>query len=216
MMDYVLKDIIDSPRLPDYVNELQQYLLREEANRKNFYKNVRDDEKLEFINGEVICSSPAREKHTIVVYNLMSIFKKYTRKNKSGVVRGEKSLVRLRRNDFEPDVCFFRREIADSFDDDTMFYPVPDFVVEVLSESTEKRDRGIKFIDYAINGVKEYWLADYKKQLIEQYFLEDENFVLAEKVQHGTIRCNVLEGLEIPLKAIFYEEENELFLREMI
>ena len=215
-MDCILKDIIDSPRLPDYVNELQQYLLQEEANRKSFYKNVRDDEKSEFINGEVVYSSPAREKHTMVVYNLMSIFKKYTRKNKSGVVRGEKSLVRLRRNDFEPDVCFFRREIADSFDDDTMFYPVPDFVVEVLSESTEKRDRGIKFIDYAINGVKEYWLADYKKQLIEQYFLEDENFVLAEKVQHGTIRCNVLEGLEIPLKAIFDEEENELFLREMI
>ena len=215
-MDYILKDIIDSPKLPNYVNELQQYLLQEEANRCNFYTTVRDDEKAEFINGEIIYHSPARHKHTLVINNLSYIFTKYVRTNKSGIITGEKSLVRLRRNDFEPDVCFFRREIADSFDDDTMFYPVPDFVVEVLSESTEKRDRGIKFIDYAINGVKEYWLADYKKQLIEQYFLEDENFVLAEKVQHGTIRCNVLQGLEIPLKAIFDEEENELFLREMI
>ena len=215
-MDNVLKDIIDSPKLPDYVDELQQYLLQEEAKRTAFYENVSDDEKAEFINGEVICSSPARDKHTVIVNNLSSIFIRFARKNKAGVVRGEKSLVRLRRNDFEPDVYFFRKEIADTFNDDTMFYPVPDFVVEVLSDSTEKRDRGVKFVDYALNGVKEYWLVNYKNQFIEQYFLEKEVFVLAEKVQHGTVRCLVLEGLEIPLKAIFNEEHNELFLREMI
>jgi Uma2 family endonuclease len=215
-MDNVLKDIIDSPKLPDYVDELQQYLLQEEAKRTAFYENVSDDEKAEFINGEVIFSSPARDKHTVIVYNLSSIFIRFARKNKAGVVRGEKSLVRLRRNDFEPDVCFFRKEISDTFIDDTMFYPVPDFVVEVLSDSTEKRDRGVKFVDYALNGVKEYWLVNYKNQFIEQYFLEKEVFVLAEKVQHGTVRCLVLEGLEIPLKAIFNEEHNELFLREMI
>jgi len=106
-MDNVLKDIIDSPKLPDYVDELQQYLLLEEAKRTAFYENVSDDVKAEFINGEVICSSPARDKHTVIVYNLSSIFIRFARKNKAGVVRGKKSLVRLRRNDFEPDVCFF-------------------------------------------------------------------------------------------------------------
>ncbi|MEJ7680481.1 MAG: hypothetical protein WKG06_22040 [Segetibacter sp.] len=69
-MDNVLKDIIDSPKLPDYVNELQQYLLLEEAKRNNFYENVRDDEKAEFINGEVIFSSPLKDKHTVVVFDL--------------------------------------------------------------------------------------------------------------------------------------------------
>ena len=162
-------------------------MLQEEAKRTAFYENVSDDEKAEFINGEVICSSPARDKHTVIVYNLSSILIRFARKNKAGVVRGEKSLVRLRRNDFEPDVCFFRKEISDTFIDDTMFYPVPDFVVEVLSDSTEKRDRGVKFVDYALNGVKEYWLVNYKNQFIEQYFLEKEVFVLAEKVQRGTV-----------------------------
>ena len=122
-MDHVLKDIIDSLKLLGYVNELQQYLLQEEAKRNVFYENVRDDEKAEFINGEVIYSSPALEKHTAVVYNLGSILNRFTRKNKSGAVRGEKSLVRLRRNDFKPDICFLRKEIADVFNDDTMFYP---------------------------------------------------------------------------------------------
>jgi len=64
-MDHVLKDIIDSPKLPDYVNELQQYLLLEEAKRNTFYENLRDDEKAEFINGEVIYHSPAKHEKRI-------------------------------------------------------------------------------------------------------------------------------------------------------
>jgi Uma2 family endonuclease len=214
-MDDVLKNILDSPKLPDYVEELQHYLLLEEVNRNAFYENIRDDQKVEFINGQTVMSSPSKEKHTVVVSNLKSVLQKFARKNKLGVVRGEKSLVRLRRNDFEPDVCFFRKEIAETFNDETMLYPVPDFIAEVLSDSTQARDRGIKFEDYALNGVKEYWLINYKNQFVEQYFLEDAEFVLNEKVQHGTIRCKVLEGLEIPLEAIFDEEANERFQSQM-
>ncbi|HEX8461477.1 MAG TPA: Uma2 family endonuclease [Segetibacter sp.] len=214
-MDHLLKDILDSPKLPDYVEELKTYLLEEEIKRNTFYKEVRDDEKAEFINGEIICHSPAKYKHTLIVGNLNYIFTKFVRRNKTGVVTSEKSLVKLRRNDFEPDICFFRKEISDTFHPDTMFFPVPDFVVEVLSSNTEKRDRGVKFVDYALNGVKEYWLVDADKQFVEQYLLDKESFILAEKVQHGTIRCEVLKGLEIPLNAIFDEDANEAFQNEL-
>ena len=214
-MDRLLKDIIDSPKLPDFVNELQQYLLQEEAKRNAFYENIRDDEKVEFINGEVVHHSPAKHKHTLIISYINYILIKFVRKKKLGVVTSEKSLIKLRRNDFEPDICFFRKEVADSFEPDTMFYPAPDFVVEVLSSTTEKRDRGIKFIDYALNGVKEYWLADPDKKSIEQYILEGDIFILKEKIEHGTVRCKVLNGLEIPVNAIFDEEGNEKFIREM-
>ena len=214
-MDNVLKDILESPKLPDYVEELQQYLLQEEAKRNVFYENIRDDEKAEFINGQVVYHSPAKEKHNLAVDNLKDIFRHFLRNNKLGVVRGEKALVKLRRNDFEPDICFFRKEVAETFVPDTMFYPVPDFVVEVLSSSTEKIDRGVKFVDYALNGVKEYWLVDADKKVVEQYILDNESFVLAEKVQHATVRCKVLAGLEIPLEAIFDEDANGNFLREL-
>lgn len=214
-MDSVLKDILDSPKLPNYVKELQQYLLQEEFKRNAFYENVRDNEKAEFINGEIVYHSPAKQKHLAVVENLGNILSKFVRKNKAGIVRREKALVKLRRNDCEPDICYFRKELADTFDANTMFFPAPDFVVEVLSSSTEKIDRGIKFEDYALNGVKEYWLVDADKKAVEQYLLEDESFVLAEKVQHGTVKCKVLDGLEIPLIAIFDEEANERFLDEI-
>lgn len=211
-MDTLLKDILLSPKLPDYIQEMQEYLQHEQEKRNEFYEIVRDDEKAEFINGEIVYHSPAKHKHTVLIEHIGNILSRYVRKQKLGIITREKALVQLRRNDFEPDICFFRKEVADQFVPETMFYPAPDFVAEVLSSSTESKDRGIKFIDYALNGVKEYWIVDPNHKFIEQYFLEGEKFVLAEKVRHGTICCKVIAYLEIPLAAIFNDDENESFL----
>lgn len=215
MMDTVLTSLLQSPKLPDYVRELTDYLKAEQERRQAFYRTVRDDQKVEFINGEVICHSPAKEIHNFIRQNLELIFVRFTRKQKSGIIRTEKSLVKLTRNDFEPDICFFGREKATSLKGDTMFYPAPDFVVEILSSSTEKRDRGVKKDDYALHGVQEYWIVNPDAREVEQYILAGEQYNLKEKIGHGTVRCAVLEGLEIPLAAIFEEEENENFLQSI-
>lgn len=202
-MDTLLTPLMQSPRLPAYVRQLSDYLKVEQEKREAFYRTVRDDEKAEFINGEIICHSPAKEKYNLIVQNLSFLFLQFVRTTKAGIVRSEKALVRLPRNDFEPDICFFRKEVADTFTGETMFYPVPDFVVEVLSESTEKRDRGIKMEDYALNGVQEYWLVSPDRQEVEQYILKGDVFHLKEKIAHGTVCCVVLSGLDIPVQAIF-------------
>ncbi len=214
-MDAVLNPILQSPRLPDYVRELTMYLEEEQKKRRAFYQNVRDDEKAEFINGEVVCHSPAKKKHIVAIENLGNILAAFGRKKGVGIIMREKALVRLQRNDFEPDICFFSKEVAATFSDDTMFYPAPDFVVEVLSESTEYRDRGIKMDDYALNGVKEYWLVNTDKKLIEQYLLQNKKYSLKEKLSHGTVVCEVLTGLEIPVAAIFDALENERYLNSI-
>lgn len=42
-----------------------------------------------------------------------------------------------------------------------------------------KRDRGIKFIDYALHGISEYWIIDPDKKTIEQYIVNNaSNFDL--------------------------------------
>lgn len=214
-MDTVLTPLLQSPKLPDYVRELTDYLQAEKKRREEFYRTVRDDQKAEFINGEVICHSPARLKHTLAVEYLGSILGKYARKNKLGMVLREKALVRLTRNDFEPDICFFSTEKHGRFNNDTMVYPAPDFVVEVLSKSTEKTDRGIKKDDYALHGVQEYWIVNPDKKEVEQYVLTDKQYDLKAKTDNGTVRCVVLEGLQIPLEAIFDEDANEQFLESL-
>lgn len=214
-MDTVLTPLLQSPRLPDYVRELTDYLKEEEKNRQAFYRDLRDDQKAEFINGEVVQHSPVKEKHNAIRQNLEFLLLRFVRKNKLGVIRSEKALVQLTRNDFEPDLCFFNTEKATSFKADTMFYPAPDFVVEILSNSTAGRDRGVKKEDYALHGVQEYWIVDPDRKVLEQYILTDKQYELNAKMNHGTVRCVVLQGLEVPLEAIFDEDANEKFLESL-
>jgi Uma2 family endonuclease len=43
----------------------------------------------------------------------------------------------------------------------------PDLVVEVVSPSTEARDRGIKLERYRHFGVREYWIVDADRRTVE-------------------------------------------------
>lgn len=56
------------------------------------------------------------------------------------------------------------------------FFDIPRFVMEVLSDSTEKYDRGEKMDLYRQQEVDEYWIVDWKKKQVEIYTLDyDEN-----------------------------------------
>ena len=112
-------------------------------------------------------------------------------------------LIVLTRNDYEPDICFFRAEKAANFTPDQSKFPAPDLAVEVLSESTATVDRGIKFEDYAAHGVGEYWIVDPVAETIEQYLLQEGVYRLAVKVKTGTIASAVVTGFEIPVRAVF-------------
>lgn len=55
-----------------------------------------------------------------------------------------------------------------------VIYGAPDFVVEVLSPSTKKKDLTIKYRKYLEAGVREYWIIDPdSEQVITYYFEED-------------------------------------------
>ena len=49
-------------------------------------------------------------------------------------------MISLTRNDYEPDICFWRSEITNEFIDDLLYFPTPDFVIEGLQLETEERD----------------------------------------------------------------------------
>lgn len=53
-------------------------------------------------------------------------------------------------------------------------YGAPDFVVEVLSPSTKKKDRTIKLNKYMSAGVREYWIVDSEKKHVIVYLADDE------------------------------------------
>jgi Uma2 family endonuclease len=215
-MTDVLEPLAKSPRLPLYLAELQRLVETEHQRRQRFYDEMTESQKAEFINGEIIVHSPAKYRHTIVVGNIHNLCNAFVRRHDLGFVGGEKMLITLPRNDYEPDVCFFRREIAGQFTPEQMHFPAPDLIVEVLSESTEARDRGVKFEDYADNGVREYWLVDPDRAHVEQYLLQSGRFDLHFKADTGEIKCAAIPGLVISVKAIFDPTANQAALKAIL
>lgn len=53
-------------------------------------------------------------------------------------------------------------------------YGVPDFVLEVLSRSTRKKDITLKLMKYMEAGVKEYWAIDPEKKVLIVYLNEED------------------------------------------
>lgn len=207
--DQMLQQMLRAPWLPQISSQLQSVLEAEQEKRQRFYEEMSEEQKTEFINGEVIVQTPVRLGHSDASESLFSLLKLFVKKHRLGYVGHEKLLVCLTRNDYEPDICFFGNEKARTFTREQIKFPAPDMIVEVLSNSTEAVDRGIKLEDYALHGVKEYWLTDPRadREHIEQYLLKENGYELAVKVKTGTIQSVVVEGFVIPVRAIFDEEE---------
>jgi len=97
-----------------------------------------------------------------------------------------------------------------------MIFPAPDFIAEILSKSTEKIDRGVKFEDYAFHKVKEYWIIDPDNETVEQYLLDKEGrYSLFVKVIDGRIESKTVAGFNIPVKALFDDAINIDTLKQM-
>jgi Uma2 family endonuclease len=206
--------------LQQLISELQISLNDEHRRRLDFYEWAEADQKVEFINGVIIENSPAADEHTNAVGHLHGLSMYQTNFEGTGKVKSEKAMVSLTRNDYEPDVAFWRKEIANTFENGQTHYPAPDWICEVLSKGTASRDKGVKFRDYAAHGVKEYWIVDPRKQTVEQYVLSDtsgQGYELLTKVRVGDfIESLVMTGFKIPVAAIFDEEINRATLKTLL
>ena len=211
-----LTPLLKSPRLPEIAAALNDRLKTESVQRQCFYDERTDGEKVEFIEGEIIVHSPARNQHLLAKYNIATLLGTFVRQHKLGEVRDEKCLCVFPRNDYEPDVVYFGREKSDAFLPDTMKFLVPDLVIEVLSDSTESRDRGVKFEDYEAHGVREYWIIDAETEAVEQYYLDNGEFKLLLKSGSGEIVSQVVAGFQISIRAIFDSGENLATLKTLL
>ncbi len=208
MMDATLEQLTRSPKLSLYYQRIHDLLEDEQQRREEFYRTVNEGEHVEFINGQVMFHSPVKNRHLVATKHLLVLLDAYVRTHALGFVGYEPLMITLTRNDYEPDICFFRSEVSDQFTPTQMSFPPPDLITEVLSPSTEVVDRGTKFEDYGAHGVREYWLVDPEAESIEQYVLRAEEYELLTKARSGSIVSAVVSGFEIPIRAIFDPAEN--------
>lgn len=207
--------MLNAPDLPELIGEAQRALGLEQKLREKFYADITPEHKWEFIQGEVIMHSPALNRHLAASQRLYDLLNAFVRVRRLGLVRHEKAMTSFPRNDYEPDVMFFGSAKAALIDPDTLRFPIPDFIAEVLSPSTEDRDRGIKFRDYALHSVAEYWIIDPVAETVEPFRLIDGEYPPAPAQSDGLLGSDVVPGFEIPLRALFDEEENALVMKRI-
>lgn len=207
-MEAVLQPLITSPKLVLYYQKLGEFVETEQQKRQRFYATMTEQEKVEFINGEIVRQSPVKIEHEFASGSLYMLLRAYVTYHNLGYVGHEKMLVSLTRNDYEPDVCYWSQEKSSRFTPKQMHFPAPDFVAEVLSPSTAAIDCETKFNDYAAHGVSEYWIIDPIGKTVEQYVLRDSAYELVKKTDSGQIRSTVVEGFAVTVEALFDQQEH--------
>ena len=104
---------------------------------------------------------------------------------------------------FQPDLLFVsnaRRHIFDGHG----ITGAPDVVVEVLSESTRRRDLTVKMPVYARCGVREMWVADLDARTVSKYAGDGVTLALVRVYQADeTLISDAMPGVAIDLAPIF-------------
>lgn len=70
----------------------------------------------------------------------------------------------------------------------------PDFVLEVISPGTKRKDYTLKLSKYEKAGVREYWLVDPYQKIILTYFFEQEHLCPVIYPIDADIPVNIYEG----------------------
>jgi len=90
--------------------------------------------------------------------------------------------------------------------DDKICHGAPDLVVEILSPSTARMDRGLKYRKYQKAGVREYWIVDPELNLLQAGVLKDGAYITTVYDPEDIAPVAVLEGCEINLADVFGQE----------
>jgi Uma2 family endonuclease len=159
--------------------------------------------KYEVIDGDLYMSPPPVWQHQFQLNRLNKRVMNWVDDHDLGfVVTAPTGVVLDDENGLEPDLLFISRGRSHIIGERGVF-GAPDLVVEVLSPSTESRDRGLKLHRYAAAGVPHYWILDTDGPRIEERVLGDDGYRLFGIFGPGEVFLPTLfPGLEIPLDEI--------------
>lgn len=166
-----------------------------------------EDIHAEWVDGEIVMTSPASNTHQDLSDFLTSILRLFVRRGNLGWVRSNPFLMRLagRPSGREPDILFVRREHLDRVRDTFLDGPA-DLVVEIISPESIGRDRGDKFVEYEQAGIPEYWLIDPLRRRAEFYNLSREGvYQLTEPDASGIYRSTQLDGFWLKVEWLWQD-----------
>jgi Uma2 family endonuclease len=174
------------------------------------YKRLPDDgRRYEIIEGVLYVTAAPNFDHQYAVGEIFAALRTHVRERQLGIVISAPFEVHLPDigQPVQPDVLFVAAERTPRPGAEG-FTGAPDLIVEVLSQSTARTDRLVKFGAYERAGVREYWLVDPRTHSVEVYSLSEEGtYEMAGQYTPGeTVTSTVLSDLALPVDDLFVAE----------
>ncbi len=190
----VLGGITRSPRyetlraLEKIFEEEKASVTEEPANSYNFkkpgeytvedYRALPEEQRAELIDGVFYDMASPTSIHQLLTGEIYAVLRDYIRQNQGKCIPMISPLdVQLdcdQKTMVQPDVLVIcdRSKLQNG-----IVFGAPDFVIEILSASTRKKDHTLKLSKYSEAGVREYWMIDPDRKRVIVYDLENENYV---------------------------------------
>ncbi|MCL1919203.1 MAG: Uma2 family endonuclease [Peptococcaceae bacterium] len=81
----------------------------------------------------------------------------------------------------------------------------PDMIIEILSPSTERKDKVTKLNLYQKAGVREYWIVDIDSKTVQVCILKNDEYIIKAYTDADIMPVHVLEGCMVNLADVFVE-----------
>jgi Uma2 family endonuclease len=172
---------------------------------------------VEWVDGEIVIMPNPSLKHQEIVGFLACILNMYNAKHALGKVVQAPFAMKLEaiRRGREPDILFVAEDRLELFEKNYLA-GAADVAVEIISPGTGRTDRGEKYFEYEVSGVKEYWLIDPERQHAEFYQLGADKLYHTMNLEEGNVfRSTMIAGFWFRVDWL-WNKPNELdALREL-
>ena len=178
------------------------------------YITWNDEQRYEIIEGKVYSMSPAPDRlHQQVSVEILGQFYNYLADKKCEIYSAPFDVRLPEGNESDQDIkTVVQPDLAVICDLDKLdkrgCRGAPDLIIEIISPSTEKKDKNIKKRLYEKHGVREYWLVDYNENHVQVYRLSEDNGYGKPELytQKQLLPVNIFNGdLKVNLVLVFQE-----------
>ena len=158
----------------------------------DFMRLAPENQKAELIEGMLIVMPPPSYIHERLQIFLLTVIKMFVDYFTLGHVLGSRTAVRIDLNQtYEPDLLFVHLDRAHIIADNVVL-EAPDLVIEIISGSTAKYDRGVKRDNYEKAGVRELWRVDPYGPTGTQFFQRQGSQLIEVTPADGVFHSAVL------------------------
>ena len=160
-----------------------------------------DGNKYEVVRGELFVTPAPTAEHEELAAVLANLLRQYADQCQLGRVYTPRAVIQLRHSEVEPDIMVRPRMPGPP--SSWRKAPIPMLVVEILSDSTRRRDHLQKRHLYLDIGVPEYWIVDGEERTIRVVRPDESDITQSESLTWHP------EGASAPLvldvRALFRE-----------